>query len=250
MLGRYAARGSSRAQSHSSHLDSLGCFKSLAGALTFDAPSVLRNPHGLGDTLDAFACSLHFTTSVPLLFSNTARHPSIIRHHHGMGPRAGGYKEEPAPVAGDPVSHVNDIPLPVHLSFLHFGSAVCTALLLWFCIFTIVSGWRPPGDNPATYKTTGRLSPESIYMVCAHLPRHYRSTLPCNRQGPGRVLAVTPYPCLPFKLSLQMFKLTSTNLFLVDGSAVIHLSWVVTLPRPSLLSSVLPALFCITEGSL
>lgn len=127
MVGRYPERGSCRGQSHSSHIESLGCFKSLAGALTFDAPSVLRNPHGLRDTLDAFACSLHFTTSVPLkqlLFSNSARHRSIISHHHGMGPRAGDYKEEPAPVAGDPVSHVK-------------YSSPCSAVILAFWISSL-----------------------------------------------------------------------------------------------------------------
>ena len=109
-----------------------------------------------------------------------------------MGPRARGYKEEPAPVAGDPVSHVKIILYT--LVFFDLQSTVnpafrfpCTALfLLWFCSFTIASGWRPLLFSSHVHERIGRLLPDSKYMVCAHLPRHYRSTLPCKRQGQGR----------------------------------------------------------------
>ena len=64
--------------------------------------------------------SLRFLESLSRLFSNillsspTLPKGRVMAHHPDLGPGPGGYKEEPAPVAGDPVSTVSIHPYPLY----------------------------------------------------------------------------------------------------------------------------------------
>lgn len=99
-----------------------------------------------------------------------------------MGRGSGGYKEEPAPVAGDPVSYRNIFPKPSKSGYPGVYSQIdYTALLLCCCISAFASGsW------PVTFSCAHEHRPfvaQFIVHGMRQLPRHYR-TFPCEKDQP------------------------------------------------------------------
>lgn len=168
-----------------------------------------------------------------------------------MGPRARGYKEEPAPVAGDPVSHVKIILYTLVFlgssrapSILHFDSSAPHSS----CFGSAASRSRPAGGrcpSPVTYM-------KELAVCCPIRNTWYaricRDTTAARFlvKDKGKVVLLDLDPITPvlrfFKLftSTEIFKLTSTYPFPVNTLCGATSTLARFVPRSSLLPPHFP----------
>ncbi len=120
-----------------------------------------------------------------------------------MGRGSGGYKEEPAPVAGDPVSYRKLFLKPSNCGRGCpdlYSQSHYTAFLPCCCIAAFASGsW--PLAFPCAHEHRPFVA-QFIVHGMRHLPRHYR-TFPCEHQPQSPSIPLYCASC--FHRPLQVF---------------------------------------------